>query len=225
MLFRSVWEVTNASTAVDTFNFAFYAVYNNVTNAPPVGSNGTVVLGYAPTNGSGNATTTNAWIPRYTGPSAAQNVFVTIPCQTTLLFPFVSNTRATPTTHWETGIAIVNTGADPWGSVPVPANASPTTTCTLDFYGPSAPPSMTTPAIGPGASYAFTVSDPLSTGAPTVTSFSGYLFAVCNFQFAHGFVFVEDDTRSMAMGYLGLVVDNGSGIVRAAALTGERLSH
>jgi hypothetical protein len=29
----------------------------------------------------------------------------------------------------------------------------------------------------------------------------------------------------MAMGYLGLVVDNGSGIVRAAALTGERLSH
>jgi hypothetical protein len=58
-----------------------------------------------------------------------------------------------------------------------------------------------------------------------VTSFAGYLFAVCNFQFAHGFVFVEDDTRSMAMGYLGLVVDNGSGIVRAAALTGERLSH
>ena len=220
-----VWEVTNASTAVDTFNFALYAVYNNVTGAPPVGNNGTVALGYAPTNGSGNSTTTNAWIPRFTAPSAAQNVFVTIPCQTTLLFPFVSNTRATPTTHWETGIAIVNTGADPWGSVPVVSPASTTTTCTLDFYGPSAPPSMTTPAIGPGTSYAFTVSDPLSTGAPTVTSFSGYLFAVCNFQFAHGFSFVEDDTRSMAMGYLALVVDNGSGIVRAAALTGERLSH
>ena len=222
-----VWEVTNASTAVDTFNFAFYATYSNVTNPPPTGVDGTVTIGFAPTNGSGNSTTTNSFIPRFIAPTAAANpnVFLVVPCQTTLLFPFVSNTRSTATTHWDTGIAIVNTGADPWNSVPIPSPASTTTTCNLTFYGPSAPPAMTTPPIAPGTSFAFTVSDPLLTGATTVTNFAGYMFAVCNFQFAHGFVFVEDDTRSMAMGYLGLVVDNGSGIQRAATLTGERLSH
>jgi len=224
-----VWEVTNASTSVDTFNFALYAVYNNVTSAPPIGNNGAVALGFAPTNASGNSnsTSTNSFIPRFAPIAAAANVnvFVVIPCQTTLLFPFVSNTRSTATTHWDTGIAIVNTGADPWNSVSIPSPASATTTCNLTFYGPSAPPAMTTPPIAPGGNYAFTISDPLQTGATTVTNFAGYMFAVCNFQFAHAFVFVEDDTRSMAMGYLGLVVDNGSSIQRAAALTGERLSH
>jgi hypothetical protein len=221
-----VWEVTNASTAVDTFNFAFYATYSNVTNAPPTGVDGTVTIGFAPTNGS-SGQTTGSFIPRFIAPTAVANpnVFLVVPCQTTLLFPFVSNTRSTATTHWDTGIAIVNTGADPWNSVPIPSPASTTTTCNLTFYGPSAPPAMTTPPIAPGTSFAFTVSDPLLTGTTTVTNFAGYMFAVCNFQFAHAFVFVEDDTRSMAMGYLGLVVDNGSGIQRAATLTGERLSH
>jgi hypothetical protein len=61
--------------------------------------------------------------------------------------------------------------------------------------------------------------------APNV-NFAGYIFAVCNFQFAHGFAFVEDGSPSgNAMGYLALVVDNRSAVTRAATLTGEDLSN
>jgi hypothetical protein len=53
----------------------------------------------------------------------------------------------------------------------------------------------------------------------------GYLFAVCNFQFAHGFAFVEDNSPAgNATGYLSLVMDNRSTVTRAATLTGEDLS-
>ena len=68
-------------------------------------------------------------------------------------------------------------------------------------------------------------SDPLATGIAPNVGFLGYLFAVCNFQFAHGFAFVEDNSPAgNATGYLSLVVDNRSTVTRAATLTGEDLS-
>jgi len=39
--------------------------------------------------------------------------------------------------------------------------------------------------------------------------FQGYIIAVCNFQFAHGFAFISDlGARNLAMGYLALVLPN-----------------
>ena len=44
----------------------------------------------------------------------------------------------------------------------------------------------------------------LSTISP---NFQGYAFAVCNFQFAHGFAFISDlGARNLAMGYLALII-------------------
>jgi len=222
---EAVWEVVNTTPNAPAFNFAFYATYSNVTNPPPVGTDGSVALGFAPTSGSGNATTTNSWVPRFNAIGAAVPAFVVVPCQTTLLFPYLTNfsNNTTPPTHWETGVSIANTGADPWNSV-LPTAAGGT--CNLNFYGTNPPPIITTPAITPGKQYAFVVSDPANTGTAQYPGFQGYLFAVCNFQFAHGFAFVEDGSPAgNAMGYLALVVDNRSAIQRAAALTGEDLSH
>src|ERR1039458_2570032 len=64
------------------------------------------------------------------------------------------------------------------------------------------PPPATTPSIAGGTVWADTLSDPLM--APT---FQGYAFAICNFQFAHGFAFISDvGARNLAMGYLALVI-------------------
>jgi hypothetical protein len=236
---EAFWEVTNTQSGAP-FIFAFYATYSNVTSPPPVGTQGSVALGFAPTNGSGSSQT-QTWIPRFTSIGSATPVFVVVPCQTTLLFPFVTTTKVTATQHWDTGIAIANTGLDPWNSVAVPTTPSTTTYCTLNFYGSGVssglntasqftPPSVQTPPIGPGQTYAFDLSDPLSAGTAPNVGFAGYMFAVCNFQFAHGFAYIEDgagDTSGVgnSMGYLALVVDNTGPLQRAAALTGENLSN
>ena len=40
-------------------------------------------------------------------------------------------------------------------------------------------------------------------------NFQGYVIAVCQFQYAHGFAFISDvGARNLAMGYLALVVDD-----------------
>jgi len=213
-----VWEVTNMKpSAADTLTFALYAVYGS--GAPPSTTNtATVALGYAPTSGS-TSSTTATWIPRYTAIASGVSVLSVLPCQTTLLFPFVTNQSATATTHWETGVAISNTGSDPLGTIGTSG------TCTLNFYGTNAPPAITTAAIAPGSGYTFVVSNPANASpAPTYSSFTGYLFAVCNFNYAHGFAFVEDDTRSMAMGYLGLVLNDQTSF-RGTFTVGETLAH
>ena len=82
----------------------------------------------------------------------------------------------------------------------------------MTFYGgttsaPTTPPApYNTGTIAAGATFANT----LSTIAP---GFQGYMFAVCNFQFAHGFAFISDvGARNLAMGYLAVVLtDPGTG--------------
>jgi hypothetical protein len=50
------------------------------------------------------------------------------------------------------------------------------------------------------------------------------MFALCNFQFGHGFAFISDvGARNLAMGYLALVVVNGGGISRSSAPAAESL--
>ena len=70
-----------------------------------------------------------------------------------------------------------------------------------------------------------------STAAP---GFGGYVIAVCNFQYAHGFAFVSDvGARNLAMGYLALVVPdpslqnpvgrNAQDLSKSALSSGEQL--
>jgi len=46
----------------------------------------------------------------------------------------------------------------------------------------------------------------------TVPNFQGYMIAICQFQYAHGFAFISDlGARNLAMGYLALVVPDPAG--------------
>ncbi len=91
-----------------------------------------------------------------------------------LLFSSVSNQNGN-----DTGIAIANTSADPFGTTPASG------ACTLNFYGAGAPASpFSTPVISAGTVYTTTIS-------AIVPGFQGYVTATCPFGPARGFSFVK----------------------------------
>jgi hypothetical protein len=216
----AVWEVTNTNTsAIETFSFGVFISYApDVTNNKPTpGNAATVTLSYAPI-GTGSLPASPNWIPRFVlgAGSTAMPLLNINKCNTVLLFPYI-----TAAAGFDTGIAISNTSMDPL----TPATGQTTGSCALNFYGANAPTGTIAP-LGPIP--AGNGSDPtkfafmLSTVAP---NFTGYMFAVCDFQFAHGFAFISDvGTRNLAMGYLALVVNPGGQVLRPALPVGEGLS-
>jgi hypothetical protein len=218
-----VWEVVNANSSVDedfTFDvfISYPANYPSLINAagltlPDVvaagGTTPTVTMAYAPTSTNGSAAIFlyNAanTIPRFQPGNGVLYGFISIynDCKTILLFPYLTSIPG-----WDSGIAVSNTSKDPWSTVTSTGN------CTLNFYGSNAPtapvylPSDGVSFIAPGTSSATLLSSIVTAPA----GFTGYMFAQCNFQFAHGYAFISDfGLRNWATDYLALVVTNGQG--------------
>jgi hypothetical protein len=199
----AVWEVVNTNpNTVETMSFPIYITYAaaTATNAPLPGTS-TVTLSYAPTATSG-AASSSLPIPRFSaGNAASGNIFTINVCRTILLYPYITNQGG-----FDTGLTVANTSQDPVFSTGAQNGA-----CTFTYYGGTTAAATTPPGptstgnIAAGTVWANT----LGTIAPT---FQGYAFAVCNFQFAHGFAFISDiGARNLAMGYLALVIpDAGS---------------
>jgi len=221
----AVWEVVNSiPNATESFGFEYLIGYtaNVAGNSPPAPSTMTVNLSYAPipTQGafsisSGGAASATLGIPRFADTSTATNALTIAICQTALLYPYVTNTAG-----FDTGLAVANTTSDPWGTL---AQAG---SCQVWWYG-TAPPSTNPGYIG--ASNAYTTTAPTSANyiaAGTISAwttsvvapgFNGYVIAVCNFQYAHGFAFVSDlGARNLAMGYLADII-NGSTTTNAGS--------
>jgi hypothetical protein len=189
----AVYEVTSTDNTVPTESISIpgilYFAPNFAATAPAAP---TVTVTPAPT-GSTN-------VPNF-APQA--NPAITLsgfaPCQTSLLFPFVTNQLG-----FDTGIVLANTSTDPFGLL----GASPAPgACNLNFYGAGAPTPNTGVASGggsiaSGSTYAFQ----LSSVAP---GFQGYVIAQCNFLYGHGYAFVEynlTQANGIAEGYLALVI-------------------
>jgi hypothetical protein len=136
-------------------------------------------------------------------------------CQTSILFPFVTSQQG-----FDTGIALANTSTDPFGTTGTPG------TCALNLYGTGAPTPNTGITSGPltasvpsGGTLAFQLG-----GSGIAPGFQGYMIAVCNFQYAHGYVFIQSGTGSsaFAQGYLGLIVGTNT---RLAFVAPEELNN
>ena len=168
-------------------------------------------------------------IPRFSILNASNYPFIFIGlCQTTLLYPFVTaNPAATGLGQgFDTGIAIANTSMDPFGTKPYPiANTTSALneigSCTLYPYGwtlSSTGAQSAAPAVLKGCDL---ITNPVQgqncfpTVAPgtvqtVLTStvfpgFQGYVIAVCNFQYAHGYAAVTDlGLRGLFSSYLAL---------------------
>jgi len=198
----AVWEVVNTNpSAQETLKFGVYTTYvSNVgQNSPPAGT-ATVNLSFAPTPPSftaaaGAAASNLLTIPRFIAdPNAAKNFAIINICRTILLYPFVTNQIG-----FDTGLAISNTSTDPFGTSPQAGS------CTLNWYsGATSPPPTNTGNIPTATAY-------VTLASTTVPGFQGYMIAVCQFQYAHGFAFISDlGAQKLAMGYLALVIPDPS---------------
>jgi hypothetical protein len=193
------YTVTGTSTSAFTFNIPVFVGFAAST-ASAQGAM-TVLAEYGP-------------IGTVTGPAASAPLFPPAPvantlngssislCQTTLLFPFVTNQVG-----FDTGIVITNAGIDNLGlggkqSAAVQAAA----TCTLGFY---TTPALTTPTLADpagvlaaGTTRAFLLSS-------VQPGFQGYMTVQCPMLYVHGYAFIEygiTTTSGVAEGYLADVL-------------------
>lgn len=194
----AVWEIENGNKgSIETYAFNIYVYFAAGVPAPTTTAP-TVTLGFAPTTGTGVTVD-----PRFVAGSITGNAFSLTSCRTILLFPFLTSTT------FETGIAIANTTKDPF------TTTNQAGACHLNFYGTNPPATnpILTASIPAGGQYANTV------GGLGATGFQGYMIAICDFQFAHGFAFISQAGSPYTgnMGYLPLVIpDPGSGARSAA---------
>ena len=170
---------------------------------PAIGS-GQISVSFAPVS---TVATANAGAPepRFVDNSGDPRDFISIlRCTTTLLFPFVTNQAG-----FDTGMAISNTSEDWLGTDPQQG------ACTIHYHGSTtgggaAPPEQTSTTIAGGEQLIFTLSGGNQTqGIDGGPEFQGYIIAVCDFQYAHGFAFITDGfggVPALAQGYLALVI-------------------
>lgn len=208
------WEVFGQDpNQIDTLSFGVsfaYRTANNPGTSPGISVNGS----FAPVGG-GNTMSSTAPIPRFADQSTALATVGIFTCQTTLLFPFVSNQAG-----FDTGVAIANTSADVFGTAPQTGN------CELNYYGGTtgggaapAKQTTTTPLAG-GQLATFTLSSGGTNGIAATPGFQGYMIAACGFRYAHGFAFISDvGAQKLSHGYLALILDNS----RFAAGSAEEL--
>jgi hypothetical protein len=181
-------------SAIDSFTIPVTVTY---TFTPPSTPNvGTILASatYAPTSAEVTTLNPSFGIPRFADTSVLSPFITLSACQTDLLFTFMTNQAG-----FDTGFEIANTSTDPFGT------AAQNGTCTLNWYGtgPAAGTATTTPSIASGNYYTNLVSS-------AAAGFQGYMIAVCNFQFGHGFAFISDGYgqpgRGLSQGYLASII-------------------
>jgi hypothetical protein len=219
----AVWEVINTNpNAQETFRFNTYVTYtaNVAAGSPGIGTS-TVNLSFGPSSTASAAgqASSSLTIPRFIpDAAAARNIFTINACRTVLLYPYVTNLSG-----FDTGLAIANTSTDSFGTSPQAGS------CTLKWYqGANNPADTNTGNIASGTVF-------VTTASQAVPGFQGYMIAICNFQFAHGFAFISDfGARNLAMGYLSLVIPDpqansntraASDLSKSSAGSGENIAH
>ena len=217
---QAIWEVEQTlPNTVENYDFGVYVTFpNNI--LPTQGISAT--LSYAPTPtapfsaAAAGVASSTLTIPRFAVAAASSGTpFLNINlCNTALLFPYITTAFLVPgQSGFDTGISIANTTMDPFGTV------NQAGTCQLYWYG--GPPGATTAvsaeptpttlgAGGVGSSVAILPgTTALTLASQSVpANWSGYMIALCNFQFAHGYASVTDvGVRNIMASYLALVIN------------------
>jgi hypothetical protein len=230
---EAIWEVVQTlPNTKENYDFGVYVTYPSGIQAE---SGVTASLSYAPTPGGVgvNFTTSNAGfasssftIPRFALEAIPSGVpFLNIvACNTALLFPYVTTAfLVAGQSGFDTGISIANTSSDPFNT---PAQSG---LCNLYWYG-GTPGSTTATATNPQTSVlgagGVGSAVPIISGTTALTlasqsvpaNWSGYMIAVCNFQFAHGYASVTDvGVRNIMASYLALVIGVPTSTLRGAS--------
>jgi len=223
----ATYEVLLSAPSTQEFAYlnatvAFLA--NTSQNLPaPTGTTGaTVAVNFAPISTVPTAATAVAPIPRFISAHAPGTLFNINACTCDLLFPFVTDVAG-----YDTGIAIANTTLDPFKTPLQNGNV------TLNFYGlvtgsttiTTLTQTTTSPVVA-GGELLFQLSAGGTNGTSAVPNFTGYLIAVAQFQFCHGFAFITQGlgtSSGIAEGYLAIQLDEpGWANLLTAPATGTR---
>jgi hypothetical protein len=222
----STWEIIadgDNPAANDSVYFAVDIVYTaNTTSGIPALGTATVNGSFAPLSTVGTASAT-APRPRFADDSTPINIITISSCATSLLWPYVTNQGG-----FDTGLVIANTSRDPFGT------ATQQGACTINYYGHTtgggaAPAAVTTPTVPAGQHAVWTLSSggTIQTAGGTIAAapgFQGYIIAVCNFQYGHGYAFISDiGSGRLAQGYLALVMDAASDVLPRTGSNSEPL--
>jgi hypothetical protein len=229
----AVYEVVGADGAngmVEDQSFALSISYSwtpNIGSGVPGLGTSQVSGGYGPIS----ATTTmsdTAPESRFKEKMVEGDALVISACRTILLWPYITNQLG-----FDTGIVISNTSSDPLSGNSARQQQG---ACTMYYYGSTtgggaAPSPQTSQVIPTGMQMTFTLSGGGTYGAPGAPGFQGYMFAICDFQFAHGYAFVTKmGAVDVAHGYLALVVPDRTRNAQAFSLDaatnqGEQLGY
>jgi hypothetical protein len=201
----------------------------------------TYAAGFAPFYSTSAATLASASlpIPRFVFTGAATNLFGVVKCSCNLLFPYVTQAPG-----YDTGIAIANTTADPYGTpnqfgavqmwyygTLTNGGAAPGTQCT-NTASPGTCPGTTT--VGAGQVLTYTLYNGSAQWGldNRGAGFTGYMIVQTQFQYCHAFAFigglgggpaVNSSTNGLSEGYLALVLDAWTLPVRGS--NGENLGN
>jgi hypothetical protein len=204
----AVYEVLHANpSALESINFPITVSWeaDTANDLPAIGS-GQVSVSFAPVSTVLTASLA-APEPRFIDTNPDPQTIVTISrCTTTILFPFVTNQSG-----FDTGLVISNT-SDDWQLM----NSEPQDgSCTIHHIGSTtgggaAPPDATSTVIAAGEQLLWTLSggNPAQ-GIDEAAEFQGYIIAVCEFQYGHGFAFITNGfggIPTIAHGYLALII-------------------
>jgi hypothetical protein len=204
----AVYEVLHANpSALESVNFGITVSWeaDTANDLPAIGS-GQVSVSFAPVSTVLEASA-SAPEPRFIDTNPDPQTIVTISrCTTTILFPFVTNQSG-----FDTGLVISNT-SDDWQLM----NTEPQDgSCTIHHIGSTtgggaAPPDATSTVIAAGEQLIWTLSggNPAQ-GIDEAAEFQGYIIAVCEFQYGHGFAFITNGfggIPTIAHGYLALII-------------------
>jgi len=225
-----VYEVVNSDpAAIEQGNIPIGVAFisNTAQNIPAPGQ-AFVNTSFAPTSTDNTASSTD-FIPRFCDQSVPRGTFNIVVCQCNLLFPFVTQIGG----FFDTGIAVANTTADPYGTTPQTGPVS------FYFYGQTTgggalPANLavqkTTGNVPPGQVLTYSMfggAGNFAAGLQPVVGFTGYLITIANFQYCHGDAFISDvGVRNFAQGYLAIQLDiyGGTGLNRTG-ITGEVQGH
>jgi hypothetical protein len=215
----AIYEVTQANlTVIKSFTLPVTVSYTSNTVVAPAGPI-TVVTSYAPSPATPGAAlpTPLPTIPYFANTGTVLNGATFAVCQTTLLFPFVTNQSG-----FETGIAIANAGLDNLGVAGKSVATGQAGACTINFYGSTGAEGGTQPTQPTTANFPSATNKPTTTIAPGTTHadtltdvaggpFQGYAIAVCPFLYARGFAFIEfglATSNGVVEGYLADVINS-----------------
>jgi len=212
-------------------------------NLPQPGVIATAAMGFAPFYSTSAATQPSASLPhpRFQFTGTAANLYGIVKCSCNLLFPYVTQAPG-----YDTGIAIANTTADPYGTANqlgtlemwyygtlANGGAAPSPQCT-NVASPGTCPGTTTIPAGQVLTYTLFNGSTQWGLDNRGAGFTGYMITQAQFQLCHGFAFISalgagPTSPGLSEGYIALVLDGSTAIRNQNTVgpssTGESLGH